>query len=98
MTESILSIDPGEVTGWSLWALDAELPVQRLEYGLIKGGLAGFIFWIEHRYGQLRPDVTVVEKWNRHDGRKGDPTHPLQIQGSILTAASALGLEVTLQS
>lgn len=97
MTESVLTIDPGEATGWSLWALDPKYPIQRLEYGLVKGGTDGFITFMELRLGRLHPDVLIVEDWNRHDPRKGDPTHPLQIKGALMGAASALGVELIIQ-
>lgn len=93
MTESVLTIDPGEVTGWSYWALDPEYPIQRLEYGLIHGGLDGFITWMEIRLGRLRPDILICEKWNPNDGRVyGDPTEPLRIEGAIAAMVSALGI------
>lgn len=97
MSESILVIDPGEVTGWSLWALDREYPVQRLEYGMIHGGLDGFITFMEVRLGRMRPDLIICEKWNTNDGRRGDPSNPLRIEGALQAMCSALGLELLWQ-
>lgn len=98
MSESLLALDPGEVTGWSLWVLDDDAPLQRLDYGLIHGGTFGAAEWLEQRLGVLRPDILVCERWNRFDGRAGDPTYPLQIEGLLIGAARALGLEITWQS
>lgn len=98
MTETVLGIDPGEVTGWSLWLLDRDVPIQRIEYGLIKGGVDGFITWMEIRLGQLRPSVIVCERFNTKDGRVAvaDLT-PLPIEGALKAVASALALEVVWQ-
>ena len=98
MSELILGIDPGEVTGWSLWALEDDRPIQRLEYGLIKDGRAGWLrlggMWL----GQLRPGLVICEKFNEDDGRKGVANlTPIWIEGSIETMCDALGLEVLMQ-
>lgn len=97
MTDSILALDPGESTGWSLWALDDDYPIQRLDYGLVKGGMEGLVTFMEVRLGAVRPDVIVCEKWNVNDGRRGDPTEPLRIEGAMYAIASALGLELVFQ-
>jgi len=98
MTEMILGIDPGDVTGWSLWMLDRDAPIQRVDYGMIHGGLPGFVSFMEVRLGGMRPDVTVCEKFNDKDGRSAmaDFT-PMLIEGSVYTMASALGLELIFQ-
>lgn len=98
MTESVLVFDPGEVTGWSLWTLDSEYPMYRLEYGLIKGGLDGFVSWLELRLGRLRPDILICERFNTKDGRvaRADLT-PLYLEGALYAISSALGLEVVWQ-
>jgi len=98
MTETILGIDPGESTGWSLWLLDNDAPIQRVDYGLIHGGVDGFITFMEVRLGSMRPSVTICEKFNEKDGRVAvaDLT-PLPIEGAIRAIASALALELIFQ-
>lgn len=97
MAESLLAIDPGEVTGWSLWALDPEFPLSRLEYGLVKGGAEGWFFWQEHHLGTLRPDVIVFERFNPNLGYgKSKDYSALVIEGGLRVACRALALEVTM--
>lgn len=97
MTESILAIDPGESTGWSLWALEPEYPMQRLECGLVHGGEAGFITFMEVRLGRFRPSIVVCEEWNINDGRRGNPRFSLRIEGALMAMTSALGIELVFQ-
>lgn len=98
MTDSLLSVDPGQVTGWSLWALDDEHPLQRLEYGLVKGGVEGWLTWQERRLGELRPDVIVFENFNPNLGYGGAKDfEALEIKGAFRAGCRALGLEVTFQ-
>ena len=98
MTESILAFDPGDVTGWSLWAYDPDYPVQRLEYGMIHGGLEGFIQFLELRLGRLHPDILICERFNTEDGRVGraDLT-PIYLEGALAAICSALGIEIIWQ-
>lgn len=98
MTESVFVLDPGKVTGSSLWLLDRDAPVQRVEYQMIHGGMDGFISFMEVRLGPMRPDLVICEQWNVNDGRQfGDPTEPLRIEGAIATMCSALGIELVWQ-
>lgn len=99
MTETILAFDPGWTTGWALFALDDDRPVQRLEYGAIHDGLPGFVEFIEQRLGLLRPDILICEKFNEDDGRKANADlTPLPIEGALYAVARALNIEVTWQS
>lgn len=96
MTESLLAIDPGQVTGWSLWALDADSPLQRLDYGLVKGGSDGWLEWQERHLGGLRPDVIVFEKFNPSLGYGASKDYEAMIvEGEFKAACRALGLEIT---
>jgi len=98
MSELIMGIDPGESTGWSLWALEPDLPIQRLEYGLIHGGLKGFVSFMEIRLGRLHPTTIACEKFNENDGRVAlGSLVPLPIEGAIYAMASALGIELVMQ-
>jgi hypothetical protein len=97
VTDTLLTFDPGKTTGWSLWCFDEDHPLQRLEYGLIKGGVHGFADWIEQHLGVMRPDVLICEKWDR-DGRQfGRAEFSLPIEGLLIGACRALGLEITWQ-
>ena len=98
MSELILGLDPGQSTGWSLWELPPDLPVQRLEYGLIHGGLEGAAEWMENRLGLFRPTTIVCEKFNQNDGRvaRADLT-PLPIEGLVYGASRALGIDLVYQ-
>lgn len=92
MTDVILAIDPGLATGWSTWAYDPERPLMRLDYGLVQGGVAGWIEWMTSTLGLLRPDVTVCESF-KLDGRTKFPeVEPLRIEGALLAVYDALSL------
>lgn len=99
MAEMLLAFDPGGATGWSLWLLDEDNPLQRVEYGLIQGGEDGFLDWAEQHLGQLRPDIIVCERFNPDlgtgDGRKS--YEPMLIQGALKAICRALGIEVIWQ-
>ncbi|MDF2915889.1 MAG: hypothetical protein K0S70_106 [Microbacterium sp.] len=97
MGETILGIDPGGTTGWSLWELPDDLPAMRLQYGAIKGGAMGFLFWMERNLGPLRPSLIVFERFNPDLGY-GDAKdyEALIIQGLVMGAASALGIDLLL--
>lgn len=91
----MLVIDPGAVTGWSLWAVPEDLPLQRLEYGLVKGGRKGFMAWSRSNLGIIRPDILVCEMWRPRDGA-ADIT-PVYIEGQLEAVADALAMEITWQ-
>jgi hypothetical protein len=98
MTDSLLALDPGKVTGWSLWTLDDDFPMTRLEYGLAKGGIDGFISFMELRLGIWRPDIIVCEHFDL-DGRTRYPDlTPRDCEGALRAMVSALGLEVVWQN
>lgn len=93
MTDSILAIDPGESTGWSLWALDDDRPIQRLDYGLIHDGGTGYMPWAERHLGTLRPDLVIYEKFIP-DGRiTVADLVGLPVEGMIEMGCRALGIE-----
>lgn len=90
MDELILVLDPGEVTGWSLWNLPTDEAIYRLDYGLIKGGLPGFIDWlVEHRH-YLAEAIVVCEKFVAERG--GEVLLPLQIEGALICQQRMLAL------
>lgn len=96
-TSTLLALDPGGVTGWSTWVFDDEHPIQRLEFGLIRGGVAGARIWFEDHLGTLRPDVLVCERFNPKLGTGGTDKdyEAMWIQGGLYMIAPALGLTVT---
>ena len=78
---TLLSLDPGETTGWSLWEYDSTYPLTHLEHGMIGHGADGFAHW----YKSLpeRPDKIVCEDFIL-DGRTATPnTTPLNIIGML---------------
>lgn len=99
MTDILLALDPGESTGWSSWLIDDDAPLQRIDYGLIKGGLKGFVMWMSTTLGN-RPDLIVCEEFNPHLGYGGGSAknyEPLYIEGALYAMTDALQLEVVWQ-
>lgn len=79
-----IALDPGKVTGWSLWAYDpaSDHAAVRLDYGLVAGGVEGFIRW----WNTERPipvSLIVCEKFEL-DQRTADPDiTPTYIEGAL---------------
>jgi len=97
VSETIWSCDPGGTTGWSLWELPDDSPIMRLDYGAIKGGFLGYLFWMERNLAVLRPSLIIFERFNPDLGYgKAKDYEALEIQGSARTAASALGIDIVL--
>ena len=95
MNETIWTCDPGGTTGWSLWELPEDAPIMRLDYGAIKGGPLGFMFWMERNLALLRPSVIIFERFNPDLGYgKSKDFDALIIQGLVMGAASALGIDL----
>jgi hypothetical protein len=85
LDEIITVIDPGgSTTGWSVWMLPSNLPIERIDYGLIKDGLFGFIEWALNHHRYLREATVVCEKFVPEGGPE-DYT-PLQIEGALISA------------
>lgn len=101
MTELLLAIDPGGkagTSGWSTWAVDPDVPMARLDYGLVKGGRKGWLVWMSNNIGVMHPDITVCEKF-KLDGRTKFPDiGPVYIEGQIEAIYDALSLEVVWQT
>jgi hypothetical protein len=95
MTDTLLAIDPGQVSGWSLWLVPDDLPMQRIEYGLVHNGRPGFLEWMADKLGPLRPDILVCEQWRTRDGA-ADIT-PVYIEGQLEAVCAALAMEITWQ-
>lgn len=95
MTRTLLAIDPGETTGWSLWALEPDAPLMRLEYGAVLRGVDGFLDWAERQLIALSPSTIIFELFNPHLGY-GDAKNyeALEIQGCMRAVARALALQV----
>jgi hypothetical protein len=92
--EFITVLDPGAVTGMSNWSLDTDMPMRRLEYRLIKGGLEGFVSFMGVWLGRARPDLILCEKWDATGSDRDDASYSYKIEGALYTMADALGLEI----
>lgn len=96
---TLWSIDPGQATGWSSWVIAPDAPIERTEFKLIAGGLAGFRQFALERATQF-PDVIVSESFSP-DGRTRRPDlspHSIQnyIAGLVDFARSARGETIQL--
>lgn len=68
---TILGIDPGEATGWSLWEYGKNTAARRLEYGLVLRGVEGFM---EFTYAMpMRIADEIVFEEFKLDGRTKSP-------------------------
>lgn len=78
---TLLALDPGGTTGWSLWELPETEPLRHLQHGMVKGGLGGFLHW--WLPDGIVPDIVVAEDFIL-DGRTLTPdTTPLEILGAL---------------
>lgn len=98
-TECILVFDPGEVTGWSLWNFASEYPLQRLEFGVIPGGVDGFLDWLEEHLGILAVSIVICEWFNPALGTGGGFKNyeAMEIQGALRGACRALAIDLVKQ-
>jgi hypothetical protein len=79
----LLSLDPGKVTGWSLWTWDHVNALERVKYGVIPEGIYGFIAWW-HRTNP-RVDAIVFERFFLGDDFVNDRTMQASlIEGALL--------------
>lgn len=79
---TLLALDPGGTSGWSLWQYDALTPLRHIEHGMIGDGLRGFIRWFSDfgnwQYGEIVAEDFIL------DGRTARPdTTPLEILGML---------------
>lgn len=101
MSESFWAVDPGETTGWSLWVMEPDLPIYRLDYGRILGGLDGVLDYAEQHFAGLRQGGAKIlcERFNpalgTADGSKN--YEPMYIEGALKAICRALGLEIIWQ-
>lgn len=78
----LLALDPGMATGWSLWAVPEETAMERVNYGLIPGGVAGFVKWARANTGGIMAaHRLVVERFVPGPGPLN--YEPLKIEGAI---------------
>ncbi|OJU44467.1 MAG: hypothetical protein BGN98_13870 [Microbacterium sp. 69-7] len=76
---TLLALDPGGTTGYSLWEYTAITPLTLIHKGQISGGLDGFIAWS----AGMHPEEVVAETF-RLDGRTVKPdVTPLRIEGAL---------------
>jgi hypothetical protein len=78
---TLLALDPGGTTGYSVWFYDAITPLRPIEHGQIKGGLIGFVNWWQSQDADW--DEVVSESFIL-DGRTPFPdVTPLKIEGAL---------------
>lgn len=91
---NLLSLDPGGLTGWSIWTLGDDKPLKLIECGQTPGGVGGFI---DGWRGMLPTFDLVVSESFRLDGRTPKPdVTPLKIEGALLALRD--GQPVTFQA
>lgn len=80
---TLLTLDPGEMTGWAHWHYDEATPLTHLAHGMIPGGLQGFLAWNTAHHLVIDIDEIVAEDFIL-DGRTLVPnTTPLEILGAL---------------
>lgn len=85
--KEVLVIDPGVATGWSSWYLPPDSPGHRRAFGVIHGGLEGFIAWIDQYYYLDEADVVVFERYIDSGDKSWDRTFAAQrIEGALVMA------------
>jgi hypothetical protein len=82
--KTLLSIDPGVTTGWSRWQYGLEDPLERVDWGVIRNGVEGFVQW----WGRLPAgyvDIIVFEQFVLGDDFVNDRTmQASKIEGALL--------------
>jgi hypothetical protein len=93
---SFLVLDPGQVTGWSHWAIEPDLPMLRLQFGVIPGGFDGFLDWLESNLAVMGVSLLICERFNPElgTGGSGKDYVGMEIQGAVKAVCRALGIEV----
>lgn len=95
MVEQWVAIDPGVATGWSRWVLDGDAPLERVEYGLIQGGVLGVLESIDELL--FSADVLVCERFEL-DSRTAVPDLEAKlIEGALIAECRRRALEVVWQ-
>lgn len=80
---TLLALDPGGTTGYSLWWYDAITPLRPIEHGQTPDGVEGFIHWWNTQDTHLWDEI-VSERFVL-DGRTARPdTTPLKIEGVLM--------------
>jgi hypothetical protein len=92
----VLVFDPGVATGWSLWRLADDEPIERLDYGLIPEGLDGFLEYPDAMRWD-RVDLVISERFRLGGDTPYPEIEPLRVEGAIASWAKAGGVEVVWQ-
>ena len=82
---TLLAIDPGQATGWSLWFPNVTRPFELVTWGVVTGGASGFIHSDQMVSLIREADIVVCEKFIL-DGRASDsPVDivPKDIEGMV---------------
>lgn len=98
MSETILAIDPGLATGWSVWTDRGEGPAARLRYGLERGGSNGLRgSWIDRAIRYRLVDRVVCESFELDRRTEVPDITPKQIEGILIAWCWESGLPLTFQ-
>lgn len=90
MNETVLSIDPGQSTGWSTWELGPELPMTRTAFGQIPKGVRPFALWF--RGAAPLYDRIIFERFRLGGDVEYPDLTPVLIEGSLVTILSEADL------
>lgn len=88
MDKHVVAFDPGKATGWSRWEYLPEQPLRRLDYGLIPGGLDGFIDWCIQHHRYLRESTLICEGFVP-ESMAVEWRIPIRIEGALAAIAAA---------
>lgn len=90
---TLLALDPGKTTGWSIWKYDHETPATCTMYGQVEGGVEGYY----EMFYKFAADIIVAESFVL-DGRTPNPDiTPLRIEGVLYAQSRQFGIPVEMQ-
>ncbi|QIK61788.1 hypothetical protein G7068_16105 [Leucobacter viscericola] len=85
---TLLTLDPGGTTGYSLWSVNDSDPIRLLEHGQWQSGIDGVI---SNQVVICRADILVSESFV-DDGRTPKPdVQALRIEGALMTMRALAG-------
>lgn len=82
----VFCLDPGDASGWSVWSMRPDEPIERLSYGVVTGGVQGFLKWAATE--AIRPpwhdcQVVICERYFEDD----DPTYDRDLPAAKIEGA-----------
>lgn len=94
---SLLALDPGGTTGWSLWEYGPDAPLTLQDFGQVPGGVYAFSQWARTLQRTTWVDQVVAESF-LDDGRTDAPdVTPLRLEGAIVALFQVEGAQVVWQ-